>query len=192
MNKVSKAILSLLFLGLLSTRINAQTSAPASGSKPGIRLGAGLGILTPFGKTYDRYDGGYGVNVQADFPLVSDKLYLTAASGYETLYAVEDERDVPIVPDVKRIPVKAGLKFFPVNNLYVQADAGVSVLTNKGPFNDGKFASFMYSPKIGYWLQLGGRSNLDISARYEQTTRTFSSGSSLNYLGFNLLYAYRF
>lgn len=92
----------------------------------------------------------------------------------------------------KRIPVKVGLKFFPVANLYVQGDAGVSLLTNKADFIKGNTVAFTFSPQIGYLFELGSNSNIDVSSNYQNTGKQYDQGATTDYIGFRLLYSYRF
>lgn len=184
MNYFTKLAIVLVLTSITTMNLNAQTTDNNDSPKPGTRISGGFKLITPTGDTRSFYDGGYGLSVQADIPLVSSNLYLTSNSGFETIFAKEDANDNPIIPDIKRIPVKAGLKYFPVNKLYVHGEAGASILTNKPDFNNGNTVAFMFSPQVGYLLELGNRSALDLGVRYEYTTKHFSGGDAVSYFAY--------
>jgi hypothetical protein len=185
------ALSAFLFTGSLT--LNAQTNEKTPEARKGIRISAGIDVLSPVGKnTKSLYDGGYGFSIQTEMPLLNDKLFLTANNTFTTLYAKEDAADKPIIGDMKRLSFRAGLRYFPVSNFYLQGEAGSSMLTNKSDFTGGKTYAFTFSPRAGYLLDLGGPSSLDLSARYEQTGAHYSSGKSVSSLGFRAAYAYRF
>lgn len=191
MKNLKKLMIAAVFVVLTAFNLHAQTTAEANQeSETGFRIGVGFGLIYPLGNSKDRYDGGYSFLVQAEFPLASKYLYLTAASGYENIFGKEDELDNPVFPDIKRIPAKVGVKFFPIKNLYLHGEAGASFLTNKPDFRNGNSVAFIFAPQIGYQIPLGDKNSLDLGVRYESTGKHYSGGNSTNYFGFKLLYAF--
>ncbi len=68
------------------------------------------------------------------------------------------------------IPVKAGLKYFPVKNVYIAGEAGIGIGTK-----ENQQSSFVYSPSVG--LAFGN--GLDISLKYEDFTKYNGYASQL-------------
>ncbi len=60
------------------------------------------------------------------------------------------------------VPLKAGLKYFPVKNFYVAGEAGVGIGTK-----ENQETSFVYAPSVG----LAYANGLDISVKYEDYTK---------------------
>lgn len=88
------------------------------------------------------------------------------------------------------IPVKAGLKYFPVKNLYIQGEAGVSFIVNKSKIDADKSASFVYAPQVGYLIPLGKGNYLDAGFRFESNSKFYNNGSQANFLGLRVAYAF--
>ncbi|MFC3562873.1 hypothetical protein [Pedobacter jamesrossensis] len=154
---------------------------------PGVRYSVGADVGLPIGTLSDAYKWSIGGSIQADIPVVSDKLYVTVNAGYTNIFA--DESVSALIPDIHLIPVKAGLKYFPVDNLYLQGEAGVSFLLNQNTSNS-KTASFVYAPQIGYLIPLGGKSSIDAGVRFEGNSKFYDNGSNSNYLGLRIAYAF--
>lgn len=167
---------------LIGFNANAQSMRT-----PGIRYSAGADLGLPIGSLSNAYKWSIGGSIQADIPVSGDKLYVTANAGYNNIFA---EKSISaLVPDIHLIPVKVGLKYFPVDNFYVQGEAGVSFLLN----NDApgsKTASFVYAPQVGYLIPLGGKSAIDAGFRFEGNTKFSDNGSNSNFLGLRLAYAF--
>lgn len=192
MNKLSK-ITALIFMASAPVLNSyAQTAHEAVSSKPAPRLSIGANLISPLGKFGNKYDGGYGAYLQADVPVLSDKLYATVNTGINRVYAQENAEGNPITPDATLVPVKAGLKYFPVGGLYVQGEAGATFLTNKGDFTNAKTVSFTYAPQVGYLIPVGQKNKLDASIRYEGIMGNQSVPFAGNFIGIKLGYAFSF
>jgi hypothetical protein len=133
-----------------------------------------------------------GGSLQADIP-VSTNLYITANAGYLNFSGRNNYfPNGNDAPDVNLLPVKAGLKYFPVKRFYEKADAGSAFVLNKHKVGYGKSAAFIYSPQIGVQLPLGAKNFMDAAAIYEASTK-FTSGvnnSKVNFFGVRLAYAF--
>ena len=187
-SKISTLIVGLLALGTVA---KAQTSTAVSTalSSTGTILSIGTdgGFSAGSFKKNNRWN--WGGSIQADIP-VADRFYFTANAGYSNFYG--RTHDGVSAPDIHLLPVKAGLRYFPIGVLYVQADAGAAFALNKSNVGYDKTAAFIYTPQVGVELPLGGKSYLDAGAVYEASTK-FSSGinnSKVNYFGLHLAYGF--
>lgn len=185
--------ISVLALGLLSVfsfSIKAQEiKTTNTTTSSGIRLSIGPDAGIPLGSFGDRYDWSIGGSVQADFPILKEQLFVTVNAGYLNFMAKNDT-GLPNSSDLQMIPVKAGLKYFPVHNFYVQGEAGASFLTNKSDVGASKSTVFVYAPQVGYLFNLGGRNYLDAGVRFEGNTKFTDNGSSNNYLALRVAYSF--
>jgi len=154
---------------------------------PGIRYSIGAETGIPVASLSDRYKWNLGGSIQADAPVLKDELYLTLNAGYNNIFA--EKRSTGTAPDVHLIPVKAGIKYFPVANFYLHGEAGAAFIINKNAFAD-KSATFVYAPGLGYLLALGGGSYLDAGVRFEGNTKFYQQGKSSNFLGLRVAYAF--
>jgi hypothetical protein len=92
--------------------------------------------------------------------------------------------------DLHLIPVKAGLKYFPVKCFYLQGEAGASFLTNKAETGANKSAAFVYAPQVGVLLNTGGRNYIDAGFRFEGNTKFNDGDKTNNFLGLRIAYAF--
>jgi hypothetical protein len=185
-HKVGLAALGLL--GLLAYSGAKAQEAPKS-SKQEFRLSVGPEAGLPVGDLKDAYNWSFGGSAQIDIPIVKS-LYATVNAGYDNFF-VKDELKQAGGKNMQLIPVKAGLKYFPVGDIfYVQGQAGVSFLANKSDLNADKSAAFVYAPQIGALVKLAPKNYLDIGVRWEGTSSFNDGGSSGNFLGLRVAYAF--
>ena len=180
------AILAIGFTGIAK----AQTGQATPGRPIVLSFGAEGGFSAGSFKQAKKWNA--GGSLQADFP-VAYQLYLTVNAGYMNFFGKNNfYSNCNDAPDINLFPVKAGLKYFPVQRFYVQAIAGSAFVLNKEEAGYGKTAAFLYSPQIGVVLPLGCRSFMDAAAYYEATTK-FTSGvnnTKINFFGVRLAYAF--
>jgi hypothetical protein len=184
--KISALVLA--FAGL-SLGAKAQTSTTTSTTTSnGVVLSIGVDAGIPTGNLSNAYNWNLGGSVQADIP-VAQKLFVTVNAGYDNFFGKTIDGDKQ--PHIELLPVKAGLKYFLVDNFYVQGEAGASFLLNKSDLGDNKSAAFVYAPQIGYKFPLGGKSYLDAGVRYEATTKFDSEyNDKVNFFGLRIAYAF--
>lgn len=181
LNKIG--ILSLALVLGLSLQSNAQSTPERSG----IILGVGPQANLPMGDFKDAYDWSIGGSVQADFPIMRNDLYVVVNAGYNNFFAKDN--GVGTGSDLQVIPVSAGLKYyFPTTNLYVQGTAGVGFVGNKDDVAADKSTSFIYSPAVGYLLNIGGKNYLDFAVKFESDAKIYDKGKSSNFLGLRVAY----
>jgi hypothetical protein len=183
--KISVAAVALLtFFGLQS---KAQTSAPKTESfSSGIRLSIGADAGIPLGSLKNDYDWNLGGSIQGDFPILKDQLYATVMGGYDNFFAKSQYN----IPDIHLIPVKAGLKYFIIKQVYIQGQAGVSIVTNKNALGFDKSAVFVYAPQAGVLLNVGGKNYIDAGFRFESNQKFIDGGTTSNFLAIRIAYAF--
>ncbi|MGB4776530.1 MAG: outer membrane beta-barrel protein [Daejeonella sp.] len=133
--------------------VNAQTSEVPGDSKA-LRLGIGFNAGLPLDDAYDLALGG-DIRLQKDF---TSNISATLSAGY-TNFSFKDGLELPDgTTSISYIPVKAGVKVFPIEKFYVSAEAGAAFATE-----EGVGTSLVYAPGIGYAFNNG----LDLGVRYE-------------------------
>jgi len=187
--KITTIVLALAGLALGA---NAQTN-PTSTKATGIRYSVGVDAGLPTGNLSDTYSWNLGGSLQADIPVAS-QLFVTVNAGYNNFFG----KDVTVagvtasVQNIQLLPVKAGLKFFPVNNFYIQGEAGASFLLNKADVAANNSAVFTYAPQVGYQFALAGSSYLDAGVRFENTSKLNSNldDYKLHFISLRLAYGF--
>ncbi|MBS1532120.1 MAG: hypothetical protein JSU01_17595 [Bacteroidetes bacterium] len=194
-NSFKFTALVVAFAGL-AYGANAQSN-PASTTKTassnGVILSVGADAGIPTGKFSDSYDWNLGGSVQADIPVVKNQLFVTVNAGYNNFFGKSNINGTGVdQTNLQLLPVKAGLKYFPVSHFYIQGEAGAAFVLNKSDFNFDNSAAFLYAPQIGYQFALGGKSYLDAGVRWEGTTKFNSNvdNSTVNFFGLRVAYAF--
>lgn len=181
-NQFKKFTVVLAVAAMVAFSFNVQAQRAA-----GIRYSVGVETGIPVGVLSDNYKWNLGGSIQADAPIYKDQLYVTLNAGYNNIFA--EKKAANTAEDIHLIPVKAGIKYFPVANFYVHGEAGVSFITAKHALAD-KSAAFVYAPQVGYLIPLGGNSFLDAGVRFEGNTKFYDQGKSSNFLGLRVAYAF--
>jgi len=189
-HKVGLAALAFLVFLAYAGKTKAQDApTPKPSSKQEFRLSVGPDAGLPVGDLKDAYNWMIGGSVQADIPVIQS-LYVTVNAGYNNFF-IKDELKQQGGKNMQLIPLKAGLKYFPVGDVfYIQGQAGVSLLANKSDLNADKSAAFVYAPQIGALVKLAPKNYLDIGFRWEGTSSFYDGGSSANFLGLRVAYAF--
>jgi hypothetical protein len=192
MKKSIKAgVLALLLSSIFAFDTKAQTTttpAKASDAGSGIRLSIGADGGIPIGSLKDNYNAVYGGSVQADFPILKNELYATLNGGFNNIHS-KDDNILYNGKNIELIPVKAGLKYFPVSFIYVQGEAGASFITNKNSLGVNKSATFVYAPQAGVLLNVGGKNYIDAGFRFQSNSKLYDGGKTNNFLGLRVAYA---
>jgi hypothetical protein len=195
-NSFKFTALVIAFAGL-AYGANAQSN-PTSGTKTstssnGVILSVGVDAGIPTGNLSNAYDWSLGGSVQADIPVIQHQLFVTVNAGYNNFFGKSNIDNTGVdVTNIQLLPVKAGLKFYPVSHFYIQGEAGAAFALNKSDLNFDKSAAFLYAPQIGYQFPLGGKSYLDAGVRWEGTTKFNSNidNSTVNFFGLRVAYAF--
>jgi hypothetical protein len=188
--KISALVLA--FAGLTSGAF-AQTSSTKTTTSDGVILSVGVDAGIPTGNLSNGYNWNIGGSVQADIPVLPQQLFVTINAGYNSIQGKDNAYGTGFTAtNIQLLPVKAGLKFFPVSHFYIQGEAGAAFALNKSDLGFDNTAAFIYAPQIGYQFAVGGRNFIDAGVRYEGSTK-FNSGddnSQLNFFALRLAYAF--
>lgn len=195
--KISALILAFAGLGLgasAQTTTTTTTTSTTTTTPGGIRYSIGVDAGIPVGNFKDNYKWNLGGSLQADIPVYKQQLFVTINAGYNNVFGKKNIGGVANadVTDFKLLPVKAGLKFFPIENFYVQGEAGAAFLLNKSDLGANKSTAFVYAPQIGVQFPVSKSSFIDAGVRYEATTK-FATGvdaSKVNFIGVRVAYGF--
>lgn len=187
--------LALAFAGL-AFGASAQTT-PANETKSagsnGVVLSVGVDAGIPTGNLSNGYNWNIGGSLQADIPVIPQQLFVTVNAGYNNLQGKDNAYGTGLTAtDIQLLPVKAGLKYFPVSHFYIQGEAGAAFSLNKSAVGFENSAAFIYAPQIGYQFPLGGKNYLDAGVRYEGSTDFISNNdnSQVHFVALRLAYAF--
>lgn len=155
------------------SNVSAQTKDPAmSGQKLGIGIDFGL----PTGNFNNAYKLGVGGSLQFQTP-IAHNLDFTANAGYLS-FSGKNIAGFK-VPSYGAIPVKAGLRYFLAENVFVGGELGAAFGTSTGAGT-----SFVYSPNLGVEFPVANKSTIELAARYE----SWSQNGAARFVGFRLAY----
>jgi len=180
------SLLSVISLNIKAQDINNPVTPKTTSLGSGIRLSAGVESGIPLGKLNNNYNLNFGGSLQADFPVIDRQLYVTLNTGFNNIYA----DDITNAPDIQLIPVKVGLKYFPVKNFYIQGEAGASFIANKTDLGATKSAAFVYAPQVGVLFNVGRKNYIDAGVRFESNSKFYTNGSTSNFIGLRVAYAF--
>jgi hypothetical protein len=191
--KISTILLALVGISAVAQAQNTGSSGTSSSaSSPGVILSVGTDVGYSTGDFKNSYRWNAGISLQADIP-VATNFYFTANAGYLNSFGKNDVNGSGFqAPDIHLLPVKAGIKYFPIPMLYLQADAGAAFALNKSDVGLDKTAAFIYSPQVGVQLPVGGESYIDAGIFYQSSTKyvTGVDDSKMNFVGLRLAYAF--
>ncbi len=195
--KISALVLA--FAGLAfgaQAQTNPTSSTKTTSGSNGIILSVGADAGIPTGSFSNAYNWNLGGSLQADIPVLKNQLFVTVNAGYNNFFGKKNIANIDGVsidaPNVQLLPVKAGLKYFPVSHFYIQGEAGAAFALNKSEAGFDNSAAFIYAPQIGYQFPLGGKSYLDAGVRWESSTKFNSAidDSKVNFFGLRVAYAF--
>jgi hypothetical protein len=185
-NSIKTGVITLSLFLCASLHLAAQNTAETATYGSGIRLSIGPDGGLPVGSSKNQYNWNFGGSVQADFPIIKDQFYVTLNGGYTNLFAKSSSN----LNDFHLIPVKAGLKYFPVKRFYIQGEAGASFLTGQHKTGADNTAVFVYAPQVGVLLNTGGNHYLDAGFRFEGNSKFYDGGKTNNFLSLRIAYAF--
>jgi hypothetical protein len=193
--KISALVLAFAGFALgAKAQTSTTTTSKTSNGPNGIVLSVGVDAGIPTGKLNDSYNWNIGGSVQADIPVIPHQLFVTVNAGYNSFQSKNNIGGVQGLDaaNIQLLPVKAGLKYFPVSHFYIQGDAGAAFALNKSDVGFDKSAAFVYDPQVGVQFPLGGKSYIDAGVRYEATTKFISTidDSKVNFIGLRVAYAF--
>jgi hypothetical protein len=156
--KHSFAIIAAILAIFTTVDVSAQNTPEVDSRDTRLGLGLNLGVPTTDG--YNFVIGG-DLRLQKDF---SSNVSGIASIGYNN-YSFEDGN---ADNSLGVIPLKVGIKVFPLERLYLSGEIGAGFnATDKEKLGVDPGTAFIYSPGIG----LGFNNGLDLSLRYEGLSR---------------------
>jgi hypothetical protein len=192
--KISALVLAFAGFALGAKAQSTTSSAKTSTGPNGIVLSVGVDAGIPTGKLNDAYNWNIGGSVQADIPVLPHQLFVTVNAGYNSIQGKNNIGGVQGLDatNIQLLPVKAGLKYFPISHFYIQGEAGAAFALNKSDLGFDNTAAFVYAPQVGVQFPLGGRSYIDAGVRYEGSTKFNSAidNSKVNFFGLRVAYAF--
>ncbi|MDB5141858.1 MAG: hypothetical protein JWQ66_571 [Mucilaginibacter sp.] len=173
-------------ISAFSSTANAQNSSNAPNSYfSNARLSIGIDAGLPIGSLNDSYNWTFGGSVQGDFPILTDRLFVTVNTGFYSIFSRNDSH----LANIHIVPAKAGLKFFIVKQVYIQGEAGAAFLTNNTTVSSNNSTVFVYAPQAGVLLNIGGNNYIDAGVRFESNSSFASGGNHENFLALRVSYA---
>jgi Outer membrane protein beta-barrel domain len=172
------AAICLAAASLLCTKASAQSSD----SK--FRFGIGVDGLLPVGSLTNSVNFGLGITPRLQYS-VSDKFALTFTSGFYHFFSKQIHLTSPLGVvftgkyDLDIVPVKAGVKYFVLPNIYLAGEAGVGFEVEDG----GGPADLVLSPGIGY-----ASKSWDVGLRYENF---HNNTGSIGVFGLRVAYGFK-
>ena len=193
--KISALVLAFAGFALGAKAQTTTTSSSKTSTGPsGIVLSVGVDAGIPTGNLNNSYNWNIGGSVQADIPVIPHQLFVTVNAGYNSFQGKNNIGGVQGLDatNIQLLPVKAGLKYFPISHFYIQGDAGAAFALNKSNVGFDKSAAFVYAPQVGVQFPLAGKSYIDAGVRYEATTKFNSTidDSKVNFIGLRVAYAF--
>ena len=198
-NTFKTAALAIVFAGFAlgakaqTTSTTATTTSSSATSSNGVIFSIGADAGIPTGKLHDAYNFSIGGSVQADIPVIPNFLFATINAGYTNINGKNNVYGTGYdATNIQLLPVKAGLKVFPVKYFYIQGEAGAAFALNKSDLGFDKTTAFLYSPQIGIQLPTSRKSYFDAGLFYQGTTKFNSNidNSKVNYVGLRVAYAF--
>src|ERR1700744_2770713 len=200
--KISALALAFAAFTFSAKAQTTTTTSTTTTTPTGVPYSIGVDAGLPLGNFKNGYNWSIGGSLQADIPVVSNQLFVTVNAGYDNFFGKNDAITITSpegtvtgtasAPNIQLLPVKAGLKFFVIPNLYIQGDAGVAFALNKSNVGFDKSAAFVWAPQVGYQFQLGGGNYIDAGVRYESTANfvTDENDSKVKFLGLRVAYGF--
>jgi hypothetical protein len=170
---MKKLLLTLIILGTITIGSFAQevTTAQAKPSGGGVKINIGAETGLPVGDVSSVYSFIIGGSIKAEIPTATHT-FLTLSAGYNSWMVKSDLKDI-IGSSEGFVPLKAGIKYYPDENFFLEGQAGIVFSTETGGGH-----AFVFSPGIGYTFNGGFEAGL----RYEG----WSNGGTTGQLGLRL------
>jgi opacity protein-like surface antigen len=172
---MKKLILLTAIAGIFTfSNVKAQDAAMS-----GPKLGIGAEFGFPMGDFGDVSKFGVGGSLLYQHP-IADKLNLTGSAGYLNFQGKDfDFEGITIKGgNAGFIPVKAGLRYFVAENIYLGGELGAVFATGDG--DNG--TAFAYAPGIGVEFPVADKSTIELGGRYEG----WSNNGTSSFIGLRL------
>ncbi len=170
--KIAQAVAAIAIL-IGASNVNAQTQETKGDSKD-VRLGIGFNAGLPLDDFYKVALGG-DIRLQKDF---FSNISATLSAGYTHFSFTDELQTLTNKNGIGYIPVKLGIKIFPVENFCISGEAGAAFGAEKG-----QSTVIVYAPGIGY----GFNNGIDLGLRYEGFAK---DGNNLAQVALRIAYGF--
>lgn len=180
--------LFVLFLILVLSKLSvARAQQDSSRQNPGyIHLGTHLAL--PLGNMIGQYKLLLGGAIQVDFPVKQRVVFLTVNAAYQEL--IRENKVSSNLKNPKILPLKVGVKFFPVEQFYLQADLGASLVLNKMFASFDRTAVLVFSNELGYRISIPGGNVAEAGLVFHRNAAFNVNGSSHSFFGIKLSFGF--
>jgi len=190
MKAIFYTLIALLLFLSLSLRSSAQFIPDTA------RMAVGMDIGMPTASISSRYVLTLGGSVRFDYP-ISKHGYVTADVGYNTfllgdgaLTTQQAILNVP-VPPLQMMAFKLGYKYYFLKSLYVQVEAGQTLLLNKTSVYATSSYAFTYAPQVGVLVKMKRSHNyVDGGIRYEAVSSFYNDSDKYNFWALHISYSF--
>lgn len=151
----------LIFLTAIILTAFCSKAQDKTGIK-GFKIGAGLSLAIPLNNLSSNSVGA-GIDILAQYG-ITHNIAVTADAGFTVLFAKDNN------PSTGIIPIRIGLRYFPISQIYLGAKAGLGVYTlgivsnNYTAYSFG--AGYMLSAKLDIGISYDGYVNSNTSFGY--------------------------
>lgn len=141
-------------------------------SKPGdSKIGLGLDVAFPVGSYSHIADDAIGISLLYQHA-VGRNLVITGNVGYLRFHGPEIFSHIKYKEGY--VPIKAGIRYFVLKQLFFTGELGVAIPTANGY---GSGTAFIYTPGLGTEFKVTKTGSLDLSLRYENWARSNNTRS---------------
>ncbi|HMH21271.1 MAG TPA: hypothetical protein VK563_05825 [Puia sp.] len=169
-------------LALFILSASATTMAQSSKEQT-FTFGAGINLALPLGDFGKGYSFGLGGQVQGEY-LFTENVSGIVSAGYTSFFGKSQTFDFGAGPQtiknpsVGLIPILAGIRFYPSEQFFIGAQAGLGILSGSG----SSTSAFDYYPQIGYNAE-----SFQLVLGYNGLSK---NGSTLNHIGLTGIYKF--
>ena len=151
-----------MFIILCSAFASVAIAQNTPANIRGFKVAGGINVAIP-ANNLKSYSIGVGADLLAQYG-ISSSFGITGDVGYTTLFPDNDAKALGI-RDLQIVPIRLGVRYYPSSSFYLDAKAGLGLLSSKGLDNQNKTTAysfgggFMASPKLDLGLTYDGYSN---------------------------------
>jgi hypothetical protein len=183
-------LIALLTFLSLSLRSSAQFIPDTA------RMAVGMDVGLPVASISGRYALSLGGSIRFDYP-ISKHGYVTAGVGYDVfllgdgaLTTQQAILNVPIQP-LQTMAFKLGYKYYFLKSLYIQGEAGQTLLVNKNAVYATSSYAFTFAPQIGALIKMKRSHNyVDAGVRYEGVSSFYNDTDKYNFWALHISYSF--
>lgn len=174
MKKSTKFIASAIAAVAMFIGTNQASAQNSNGDSKALRLGVGVSAGLPTNDNYNIALGG-DLRLQKDF---FSNVSGTLSAGYTNFSVKDDAKGALGYNSLGYIPVKVGIKVFPIERFYVSGEVGAGFGTDQG-----QGTALVYAPGIG----VGTNTGIDLGLRYEGFAQ---DGNNLGQVALRIAYGF--